>query len=211
MSPVQRGYTPIKSVQVVCFLQQTGAERIGKKWGPSIYGMAASDRCATLSAKHTRGIVRMDLDRIDREILLAVQADGRITNASLADSVGLSETPCARRLRRLEADGFIEGYRATLSRKALDLGLMAFTQVRFGAHDRELSERFEREVQGIPRIVACHNVTGTADYMLTVVARDLDDYGVFVRDVIRTLPGVTAVESVLSLREVKRHSGLPLL
>lgn len=153
----------------------------------------------------------MDLDRIDREILLAVQADGRITNASLADSVGLSETPCARRLRRLEADGFIEGYRATLSRKALDLGLMAFTQIRFGVHDRELSDRFEREVQAIPRIVACHNVTGTADYMLTVVARDLDDYGVFVRDVIRTLPGVTSVESVLSLREVKRHSGLPLL
>ncbi|QET04856.1 MULTISPECIES: Lrp/AsnC family transcriptional regulator [Cupriavidus] len=153
----------------------------------------------------------MDLDRIDREILQAVQADGRITNASLADSVGLSETPCARRLRRLEADGFIEGYRATLSRKALDLGLMAFTQIRFGVHDRELSDRFEREVQAIPRIVACHNVTGTADYVLTVVARDLDDYGVFVRDVIRTLPGVTSVESILSLREVKRHSGLPLL
>jgi len=153
----------------------------------------------------------MDLDRIDREILLAVQADGRITNASLADSVGLSETPCARRLRRLEADGFIEGYRATLSRRALDLGLMAFTQIRFGVHDRELTDRFEREVQGIPRIVACHNVAGTADYMLTVVARDLDDYGAFVRDVIRTLPGVTSVESILSLREVKRHGGLPLL
>lgn len=154
---------------------------------------------------------KMDLDRIDREILMAVQADGRVTNASLAESVGLSETPCARRLKRLEADGFIEGYRATLSRKRLQLGLMAFTQIRFGMHDRELSDRFEREVQAIPRIVACHNVTGSADYMLTVVARDLDDYGVFVRDVLRTLPGVTAVESVLSLREVKRHGGLPLL
>lgn len=157
------------------------------------------------------GNSKMDLDRIDREILMAVQADGRVTNASLAESVGLSETPCARRLKRLEADGFIEGYRATLSRQRLQLGLMAFTQIRFGAHDRELSDRFEREVQANPRIVACHNVTGSADYMLTVVARDLDDYGVFVRDVLRTLPGVTAVESVLSLREVKRHSGLPLL
>lgn len=153
----------------------------------------------------------MALDRIDREILLAVQKDGRITNPSLAESVGLSETPCARRLKRLEAEGYIEGYRATLSRGKLELGLLAFTQVRFGVHDRELSDRFEREIQAIPRIVSCHNVTGTADYVLTIVARDLEDYGTFMRDVLRTLPGVTSVESVLSLREVKPDTGLPLL
>ncbi|WP_059412278.1 Lrp/AsnC family transcriptional regulator [Cupriavidus basilensis] len=153
----------------------------------------------------------MELDKLDRAILAAVQADGRATNASLAESVGLSETPCARRLRRLEAEGYIEGYRAMLSRRALGLGLMAFTQVRFGVHSRELSDRFEREVQAIPRIISCHNVSGSADYLLLVVARDLDDYGIFMRDVLRTLPGVTAVESLLSLREVKRNAGLPLL
>ncbi|WP_454724816.1 MULTISPECIES: Lrp/AsnC family transcriptional regulator [Cupriavidus] len=153
----------------------------------------------------------MELDKVDRAILAAVQADGRATNASLAESVGLSETPCARRLKRLEAEGYIEGYRAMLSRRALGLGLMAFTQVRFGVHSRELSDRFEREVQAIPRIISCHNVSGSADYLLLVVARDLDDYGIFMRDVLRTLPGVTAVESMLSLREVKRNAGLPLL
>ncbi|WP_020206227.1 Lrp/AsnC family transcriptional regulator [Cupriavidus sp. WS] len=153
----------------------------------------------------------MELDKLDRAILAEVQADGRATNASLAESVGLSETPCARRLRRLEAEGYIEGYRAMLSRRALGLGLMAFTQVRFGVHSRELSDRFEREVQAIPRIISCHNVSGSADYLLLVVARDLDDYGIFMRDVLRTLPGVTAVESLLSLREVKRNAGLPLL
>jgi Lrp/AsnC family transcriptional regulator, leucine-responsive regulatory protein len=152
-----------------------------------------------------------ELDRIDRAMLAAVQLDGRISNAKLAQSVGLSETPCARRLKRLEADGYIEAYRAALSRPALGLGVIAFAQVRFAVHDRSLSDRFEREIMAIPRIVSCHNVSGSADFLLQIVARDLDDYGIFMRDVLRTLPGVTAVESMLSLREVKKNTGLPLL
>ena len=83
--------------------------------------------------------------------------------------------------------------------------------MRFGVHDRQLADRFEREIQAIPRIVSCHNISGTADYLVEIVARDLADYGTFLRDVLRTLPGVTAVESTLSLREVKRDAGLPLL
>ena len=151
-----------------------------------------------------------ELDRIDRAMLAALQQDGRMPVAKLAERVGLSETPCARRLKRLESDGYIDGYRAMLSRKALELGVVAFAQVRFSVHDRAVSDRFEREIQGISRIVSCHNISGTADYLLQVVARDLDEYGVFMRDVLRTLPGVTAVESMLSLREVKRDGGLPL-
>jgi DNA-binding Lrp family transcriptional regulator len=153
----------------------------------------------------------MKLDKTDRAILIKIQSDGRATNASLAEAVGLSETPCARRLKRLEAEGFIEGYQAVLSRAALQIGVVAFAQVRFSVHDRKLSDRFEREIQAIPRIVSCHNISGSADYLLQVVAKDLEDYGAFIRDVLRALPGVTAVESVLSLREVKRMSGLPLL
>ncbi|WP_044042685.1 Lrp/AsnC family transcriptional regulator [Caballeronia insecticola] len=151
-----------------------------------------------------------ELDRIDRAMLVALQQDGRMPVAKLAERVGLSETPCARRLKRLESDGYIDGYRAILSRKALELGVVAFAQVRFSVHDRALSDRFEREIQGIERIVSCHNISGTADYLLQIVARDLDEYGVFMRDVLRTLPGVTAVESMLSLRELKRDSGLPV-
>ncbi|KAK47099.1 Lrp/AsnC family transcriptional regulator [Caballeronia sp. LZ029] len=151
-----------------------------------------------------------EIDRIDRAMLVALQQDGRMSVAKLAERVGLSETPCARRLKRLESDGYIEGYRAVLSRKALELGVVAFAQVRFSVHDRALSDRFEREIQGIPRIVSCHNISGTADYLLQIVARDLDEYGVFMRDVLRTLPGVTAVESMLSLRELKRDGGLPV-
>lgn len=152
-----------------------------------------------------------DLDKIDRAVLAAVQHDGRISNARLAESVGLSETPCARRLKRLETDGYIEAYRGVLSRTALGLGVVAFAQVRFAVHDRALADRFEREIQAIPRIVSCHNVSGSADFLLQIVSRDLDDYGAFMRDVLRTLPGVTAVESMLSLREVKKNAGLPLL
>jgi Lrp/AsnC family transcriptional regulator, leucine-responsive regulatory protein len=151
-----------------------------------------------------------ELDRIDRDILSAIQRDGRVPVAKLAERVGLSETPCARRLRRLENEGFIDGYRAMLSRKALGLGVVAFVSVRFSDHDRSVSERFEREIAGIERVVSCHNVSGTADYLLQVVVRDLDEYGTFSRDVLRTLPGVTSVESMLSLREIKRDNGLPI-
>jgi Lrp/AsnC family transcriptional regulator, leucine-responsive regulatory protein len=150
------------------------------------------------------------LDKTDRAILDALQKDGRISNARLAETVGLSETPCARRLKRLESDGYIDQYRAVLSRAALGLGVVAFINVRFAVHDRATATRFEREIQAIPRILSCHNVSGSADYILQVVARDLDDYGTFMRDELRSLPGVTSVESSLSLREVKSFGGLPL-
>ncbi|MFJ2986380.1 Lrp/AsnC family transcriptional regulator [Collimonas sp. NPDC087041] len=152
-----------------------------------------------------------DLDKIDRAILAAVRQDGRIPIAKLAERIGLSETPCARRLKQLENAGYIEGYRAVLSRKALDIGVIAFAQIRFNIHDRALSDRFEREIQGLERIVSCHNISGSADYLVQIAVRDLDEYGTFMRDVIRTLPGVTSVESMLSLREIKRDSGFPLL
>ncbi|WP_179401486.1 Lrp/AsnC family transcriptional regulator [Burkholderia guangdongensis] len=151
-----------------------------------------------------------DLDKTDRAILAALQRDGRVPIARLADAVGLSETPCARRLKRLESEGYIERYRAQLSRKALGFGVVAFVLVRFAVHDRAVADRFEREILAIERILSCHNVSGTADYLLQIVANDLEDYGTFLRETLRILPGVTSVESVLSLREVKRDSGLPI-
>ncbi len=150
------------------------------------------------------------LDRIDRALLQALQQDGRMPVSRLAEQVNLSETPCARRLKRLESEGYIERYRAVLSKRALGLGVTAFAQVRFSSHDRALSDRFEQAVQALPRIVACHNISGSADYLLQIVAADLEEYGRFVRDVVRSLPGVASVESMLSLQEVKRETGLPV-
>jgi Lrp/AsnC family transcriptional regulator, leucine-responsive regulatory protein len=152
-----------------------------------------------------------DLDKIDRAILEQIQRDGRVSNAELAQRVGLSETPCARRLKRLESEGVVARYAGVLAPAALGIGVVAFVQVRFATHDRGLADRFEREVDALPRIVSCHNISGSADYLLEVVARDLADYGVFVRDVLRTLPGVTSIESVLSLRETKARGPLPVL
>jgi Lrp/AsnC family leucine-responsive transcriptional regulator len=151
-----------------------------------------------------------DLDKVDRAILAALQSDGRMSNARLAETIGLSETPCARRLKRLETDGYIDQYRAMLSRSALGYGVVAFVYVRFAVHDRAVATRFEREVLAIPRILSCHNVSGSADYILQIVARDLDDFGTFLRDELRSLPGVTSLESSLSLREVKANGGFPL-
>jgi Lrp/AsnC family leucine-responsive transcriptional regulator len=151
-----------------------------------------------------------DLDKVDRAILAALQSDGRMSNARLAETIGLSETPCARRLKRLETDGYIDQYRAMLSRSALGYGVVAFVYVRFAVHDRAVATRFEREVLAIPRILSCHNVSGSADYILQIVARDLDDFGTFLPDELRSLPGVTSLESSLSLREVKANGGFPL-
>lgn len=150
------------------------------------------------------------LDQTDLAILRELQADGRLSNAKLSEKLSLSETPCWRRLRRLETDGFIEGYQANLSRKKLGYGVVAFVQVTLGNHAGEAPLLFERLVTSMPEILSCHNVTGDCDYMLQIVASDLDAYGGFVRDQLRKLPGITSIRSNLSLRDVKSSTALPV-
>lgn len=150
------------------------------------------------------------LDETDRAILRALQADGRLSNARLSEKLALSETPCWRRLKRLEAEGVIEGYQANLSRKKLGYGVVAFVQVTLGNHAGETPLLFERLVADMPEILSCHNVTGDCDYMMQIVAADLDAYGTFVRDRLRKLPGVASIQSNLSLRDVKSSSALPI-
>ena len=150
------------------------------------------------------------LDEVDRAILRALQADGRLSNARLAEQLGLSETPCWRRLKRLESEGYIAGYQARLNRQKLGYGVVAFAQVSFGNHAGEGPIQFERQVAAIPEVLACHNVSGECDYLLQIVASDLESYGNFIRDRLLKLPGVTAVHSNLALREVKSSSALPV-
>lgn len=150
------------------------------------------------------------LDSTDIAILRALQQDGRLTNARLAEQVALSETPCWRRLKRLEADGYIDAYRADLNRRKLGFGVVAFVQITLGDHAGDAPLQFEQRVAAMPEVLSCHNVTGESDYLLQVVAADLDTYGVFVRDTLRRLPGVSAIRSNLSLREIKSSHALPL-
>lgn len=150
------------------------------------------------------------LDDTDRAILRELQADGRLSNARLSEKLALSETPCWRRLKRLEAEGYIESYQANLDRRKLGFGVVAFVQVTLGNHAGETPLHFEHQVARLPEVLSCHNVSGDCDYLMQVVAADLDAYGAFVRDQLRRLPGVTAIRSNLSLRQLKSSSALPL-
>lgn len=151
-----------------------------------------------------------ELDRVDVGILKRLQQDGRLTNAKLAQALSLSETPCWRRLKRLEEEGFIESYQANLNRRKLGLGIMAFVQITCTLHDDETTRAFEAIVHASEHILSCYNTTGEADFLLQVVAKDLDDYSRFVEQVLRKLPGVSNIHSNLSLRELKSSSRLPL-
>ncbi|WP_422373979.1 Lrp/AsnC family transcriptional regulator [Roseibium sp.] len=150
------------------------------------------------------------IDRIDADILSRLQSDGRLSNARLAEQVSLSETPCWRRLKRLEETGVIEGYQAVVNRRALGLGVMAFVQLTCSEHDEETTAEFQNAIEASPQVLSCHNTTGDADFLLQVVASDLDDYSRFVEKVIRRLPGVTSIRSNLSLRELKSSNRLPI-
>ncbi|HEY8607797.1 MAG TPA: Lrp/AsnC family transcriptional regulator [Noviherbaspirillum sp.] len=150
------------------------------------------------------------LDDTDLRLLRLLQEEGRISNARLAERLSLSETPVWRRLRRLEEDGYVRGYQAVLDQRKLGFGVTAFVLITFAIHTGQQPYKFEEAIQAIPEILSCHNITGEADYLLQVVARDLEDYGDFVTRVLRKLPGVTAIRSSLSMREVKATSRLPL-
>ena len=151
-----------------------------------------------------------EIDRTDAEILDILQRDGRLSNAKLAEQLALSETPCWRRLKRLEEAGVIEGYQAMLNRRKLGLGVMAFVQIVCTQHSEEITSEFEKIIQVCPNVLTCHNTTGEADFLLQVVAKDLDDYSHFVEKVLRKLPGVASIRSNISLRELKATNRLPI-
>lgn len=151
-----------------------------------------------------------DLDAIDRRILTALQADGRLSNVDLADRIGLSPSPCLRRVNRLERDGYIEGYRAALGRKRIGLGLTVFVGVKIDGHADERATTFEQEAVACPEIVACHMVAGDVDYLLEVTVPDLDAYQRFLVRKLLDLPLVREVKSTIAIQTLKAGSALPL-
>ncbi|WP_147692855.1 Lrp/AsnC family transcriptional regulator [Vogesella mureinivorans] len=150
------------------------------------------------------------LDETDLSLLRLVQADGALSATALAEALSLSVTPCWRRLKRLQQEGYVRDYQANLDRRRLGLDVLAFVQVRFGVHGGELPNAFEAAMCQHPQVLSCHKITGDADYLLQVVARTLDDYSVFVETVLRQTPGVVSIHSSLALREIKAGSRLPL-
>jgi len=150
------------------------------------------------------------LDKFDLSILHELQADARLTNAELAQRVGLSAAPCWRRVRALEEAGYIKGYRAEIDRHKIGLGVLAFVRLDAQRSTGELTREMEEAIRKIPEIVACHYISGAGTFELHVVARDLDSFSQFARDVLLNLPNVKDMHTSFSLGEVKAGGALPL-
>ncbi len=153
----------------------------------------------------------MQLDRLDKRILRELQLNGRITNAELAERIGLSATPCARRVKRLEEEGLITGHVVLLDPAALDLKLTALIQISMDRHTPDRFEHFEREVKKHPEILECLLITGqSADYQLKVIVPDMAYYQEFLLNTITRIEGVADVHSSFILRTVLDTRALPL-
>ncbi len=150
------------------------------------------------------------IDAIDRQLLHALQQNGRATVGELAEMVSLSPSPCWRRVKLLEESGLVEGYHARLSRRQLGYGVTGFVQLQMENHTSQATEAFEREVVALPQVLSCHNLSGRYDYQLEVVAQDLESFADYLRTRIRALPGVREVSTSFSLKEVKRSRSLPI-
>ena len=150
------------------------------------------------------------LDEIDTRILTALQENGRLSNVELASRVGLSASACLRRVQALETDGFIHGYSARLDPKKLGLGIVAFVQVQIAQDDESATQAFRARMHEMPEVVDCFAVTGNFDYVLKVVAPDLETYENFAMKRLLKTPGVREVRSSFVLDSVKGSSVLPL-
>jgi DNA-binding Lrp family transcriptional regulator len=165
--------------------------------------MIASKSCCEQAMTET-------LDRFDLNILNELQRDGRLTNAELAQRVGLSAAPCWRRVRALEAAGFIRGYRAELNREKIGLGVLAFVRLDAERNHGEVTRTLEAAIRDIPQIVSCHYISGSGTFELQVVCPDLAEFSRFTREVLLNLPNVKDLHTSFSLGEVKAAGALPL-
>jgi Lrp/AsnC family transcriptional regulator, leucine-responsive regulatory protein len=149
-------------------------------------------------------------DRVDRAIIAELQRDGRIANVDLADAVGLSPSACLRRVRALEADGIIAGYRAEVSRARAGLGLTVFVGLKVAAHSRETSSQVEEALLAIPAVVACYLVSGADDFLVEAAVPDLGSYEQVLLDQLLTIPSVAEARSTFAIRTILSRGPLPL-
>ena len=150
------------------------------------------------------------LDEFDRRILAALQRDGRLANVELAERIGLSPSPCLRRVKRLEREGYIAAYRAMLHRNRIGLGLTVFVAVKIDGHANDHASGFEEAVAAMPEVIACHMVSGEADYLLEVVVPDLEHYQKFLVDKLLELSIVREARSNIAIQTLKAAAALPL-
>ena len=152
----------------------------------------------------------MKIDKTDESILNILQNDSRTTNHQLSEKIGMSASPCWRRVKRLEDEKVIRGYGVLLDRRKLGLGVMVFIRVSIDRHSEAEALKFEEEVMQLDDVVACYSIGGDADFLLQVVSYDLDTYAEFSMSIIRRLPGIKEMQSMFTLKEIKSFQGFPV-
>ena len=152
----------------------------------------------------------MHIDSFDRAIIAALQEDARMSVAAIAERVSLSATPVSRRLKRLEDDGVIAGYAPRLDMRKLGLELEAYVLINLQAHTDEIIGRFEREITENAYVVSCHAVTGDMDYLVHIVARDMEHLSQITLKTLVRIPGVRDVKSIVALEAIKQGRVVPL-
>ncbi|BDX18674.1 transcriptional regulator [Halopseudomonas aestusnigri] len=152
----------------------------------------------------------MQLDNLDRRILDALQRNAKLSNVQLAEEVGLSPSPCLRRVRLLEEAGVIRGYHAELDRSKSGLGLTVFVGVKVERHHDASANAFRPAVIDLPEVISCHVVSGESDFLLQVVLPDLASYEDFLFSTLLKLPGVSDIRSNFAISTVKSQTALPL-
>ncbi|KAA9133527.1 Lrp/AsnC family transcriptional regulator [Marinihelvus fidelis] len=151
-----------------------------------------------------------ELDAIDRKLLKLLQQDATQSATELADRVGLSQSPCWRRINRLQQDGYVTGKVALLDRHRLGLGVVVFVNIKLSSHGRGLLAEFEEAIVNFPEVVECWTVSGSMDYTLRVVTHDIDAYELFLREKLLQLPHILEAQSSITMTEVKNTTELPL-
>ncbi len=150
------------------------------------------------------------IDHIDRAILEALQTDAKLSNAELAASVNLSPTPCLRRVKRLEQEGFITRYNAELSKEKLGFQISAFVFVQLVRNSKENAAAFEQAIMAFDEVMDCYVLTGEHDYLLNVVSKSLSSYDVFVKEKLASVKQIAKIDTTIVLNQVKSKRALPL-
>ncbi|WP_462165283.1 Lrp/AsnC family transcriptional regulator [Pseudoalteromonas xiamenensis] len=150
------------------------------------------------------------LDKKDKEVLRALQNNARMSNSALAEHVSLSDTPCLRRVKKLQSDGIIEGYHAKLNAKSLGLSVLVYAFVRLSENSAVAASQFESHVESLAHVLSCSVISGSYDYLLEVVAEDLEHYEFFLKHKLATQHHVAAVESTIVLKQTFSRRSLPI-
>ncbi|CAE6932123.1 MULTISPECIES: Lrp/AsnC family transcriptional regulator [Pseudomonas] len=150
------------------------------------------------------------LSSIDRKILRLLQHNADLSAAEIAERVELSQSPCWRRINRMQEEGLIERKVALLNHKLLGFSITVFVDIKLSAHGRSNLDEFEKAIVGYPEVLECHTMAGSSDYLLKVIAKDIDSYERFLRDHLLQRPHVQEAHSNIAMSEVKRTTELPL-